>query len=50
MQMAMQVKVLGPIGVELEQPAALGGPTQRRALLTLDGVNGSTRPDPGYGR
>ena len=32
---AMQMKVLGPIGVELEQPAALGGPTQRRVLAVL---------------
>lgn len=31
----MQVKVLGPIGVELQEPAALGGPTQRRVLAVL---------------
>ena len=35
MQKAMQVKVLGPIGVELDEPAALGGPTQRRVLAVL---------------
>ena len=32
---AMQVNVLGPVGVELEQSAALGGPTQRRVLALL---------------
>ncbi len=31
----MHVKVLGAIDVELEQPAALGGPTQRRVLAVL---------------
>jgi DNA-binding SARP family transcriptional activator len=31
----MQMSVLGPIGAELEQPVALGGPTQRRVLAVL---------------